>query len=532
MPAPLRAVAARLRAGARERDGYRRFVEVVEPRLAARPRVHRFAAPPQFGDSTTPAAELVVCVDPAGSGNPAVTYASLDRQTVAAGEVLGISLADGLRRSRADWLVGVSAGDRLAPWALERLGQAIFMTPEAVVVTSDEDELGREGERRDPRLLPGPSPDALLAGVRVGVPLAVSREAALAAAIPPGPAWELELLLRLAGADGAGHAHVPMILLHRAARAPADDEAQAAAVQRVLGGTATVDITAPGRRRIRRPPAGEPAVEVVVCLRDRPQLLERCTRSVLERSTYERLRLRLVDNGSAERQTADLLGRLAGDERVSVSHDPSPFNFAALNNRAAAESDADYLVFLNNDTQVVTPSWVEDLLEEAQRPEVGAVAPLLLYPGGRVQHAGAALGLHGYAGHPFAGLGPEEPTAFGEAADGTRNWLAVSAACAMVQRSKWERVGGFDEAFAVGGNDVDLCLRLTAAGHRSLCLPHVRVVHHESASRDPAAIPEGDFARSQERYGAFRTLGDPFYNPNLTLARTDCSLRSPEELGP
>jgi GT2 family glycosyltransferase len=474
--------------------------------------------------------ELAVCVDPDGLGNPAVTYASLERQTVAAGEVMGIGLAQGLRESRAPWLMGISAGDRLAPVALERLGQAILLASDAAVLTADEDELGGEGERRDPRLLPGPSPDALLAGVRVGRPLAVAREAALAVGARPGPAWELELLLRLGGPDAGGHAHVPLVLVHRAARPAPDDQAEAAVVSELSGGSVGVEVTAPGRRRLRRQVGGEPSVEVIVCFRDRPHLIERCVGSVLERSSYPRLRLRLVDNASAEARTAEVVARLAGDDRVSVMQDPAPFNFAQLNNRAAAQSRADFLVLLNNDTQVLTPTWVEDLLEEAARPEVGAVAPLLVYPGGRVQHAGAVLGLHGYAGHPFAGCAPDQPTPFGRADEGARNWLAVSAACLMVERRKWDAVGGMDPAFAVGGNDVDLCLRLTEAGHRSLCLPHVRLVHEESASRDPMAVPEGDRARSRERYGAFRTLGDPFYNPGLTLAGTDCALRSPEEL--
>jgi GT2 family glycosyltransferase len=172
----------------------------------------------------------------------------------------------------------------------------------------------------------------------------------------------------------------------------------------------------------------------------------------------------------------------------------------------------------------VAPDWASTLLEEAQRPQVGAVAPMLIYPGGAVQHAGAALGLHGYAGHPFAGLRPGQPTPFGRADQGTRNWLAVTAACMMVQRSKFLAVGGFDESFVVAGNDVDLCLRLTAAGHRSLCVPHAIVVHDESRSRG-AHIDPGDFVRSERSYGRFRTVGDPFYNPSLTLDATDCSVR-------
>jgi len=181
---------------------------------------------------------------------------------------------------------------------------------------------------------------------------------------------------------------------------------------------------------------------------------------------------------------------------------------------------------------VITPGWIEDMLEEALRPEVGAVAPMLLYPDGRVQHAGVAIGIHGWAGHPFAGLKPGERTPFGAASGGTRNWMAVTAACMMVEKRKFDEVGGFDESFAVGGGDVDLCLRLTAAGYRSLCVSHVRLLHDESASRDPAAVPVGDFEASRRSYGEFRTVGDPFYHPALTLNDTSCCLRAPDEQPP
>jgi GT2 family glycosyltransferase len=133
--------------------------------------------------------------------------------------------------------------------------------------------------------------------------------------------------------------------------------------------------------------------------------------------------------------------------------------------------------------------------------------------------------LHGYAGHPFAGLAPGAVTPFGRANGGTRNWLAVTAACLMIERTKFAAVGGFDESFIVAGNDVDLCLRLTAAGQRSLCVPEAVMVHDESRSRG-SHIDPADFVRSEQSYGDFRTVGDPFYNPNLTLDATDCSLRA------
>ncbi len=282
------------------------------------------------------------------------------------------------------------------------------------------------------------------------------------------------------------------------------------------------------------PPAlsAEPSVEAIVCLRDEPALVERCVRSLIAVTAYERLRVRLVDNASELPETGELLDRLATDARVTVDRDTRPFNFSALNDAAAQRSEADVLVFLNNDTEVVDPEWLRVLLAQALRPEVGAVAPLLTYPDGRVQHAGVALGLHGWAGHPFAGLQPDEQTPFGSATDGTRNWLAVTAACMVVERRKYTHVGGFDQGFQVGGGDVDLCLRLTAAGYRSLCVPATTVIHDESATRDPAKIPPGDFDASRRSYGAFRTVGDPFYHPALTLQDTTCRLRAPGEPDP
>jgi GT2 family glycosyltransferase len=450
-------------------ERFARFQTQVEPELAAVPRVHRFAQVPVVGDAGT--------------------------ETVAVG---------GLEDADAPWVILADAA--LAPLARERFGQAAALAPDALVITCDEDVIDAAGRRSDPRVYPGPSPDTQRSGRAPLAALCVRRDAALEALreIPDGPARPWELLMRLAGPDGAGHAHVPVILAHRSAPPP------------------PAAWTAP-ERAVR----GEPLVDVVVLFKDKPDLLARCVDGVLNRTSWERLRLRLVDNGSTDAALDPLLARLAADPRVEIRRDDRPFNFAALNNAAVAGTDADALVFLNNDTDVLDGDWVQGLLAEAQRPEVGAVAPLLTYPDGTVQHAGAALGLHGYAGHPFAGLAPDAPTPFGTATDGTRNWLAVTAACMMVERAKFETVGGFDEGFVVGGNDVDLCLRLTAGGHRSLAVPHVELLHDESRSRGVYVDP-GDFAASEASYGAFRTVGDPFYNPSLTLTDTTCSLRLPD----
>jgi len=500
----------------------------------ATPRVHRFAQVPQLGDAGMPAAPMAVWIEPGEEHAVARTRSAITAGTVAPVAFLDGSLPDALERTRAPYVVLCRAGDEPHELALERLGQAATLAADAAVITCDDDRLAPDGARRTPRFRPGPSPDRWLASDDSGPLLAVAREptGGLLAELGGGFGWRHELALALAGPGGERHAHVPMLLYHRGAQAPDPPALTAAATGRVLARWepgARIE-RAGAVRRVRRTLAGEPSVEVIVCFRDRPELLARCVVSLLARTEYERLTLALVDNGSSSPDTSALLDGLARHRRVRVLRDERPFHFAALNNLAVAGSDADVLVFLNNDTEIIDPVWVETLLEEALRPAVGAVAPLLLYPDGSVQHAGAALGLHGYAGHPFAGLRPDTETPFGTAAGGTRNWLAVTAACMMVERAKFAAVGGFSESFVVAGNDVDLSLRLTAAGQRSLCVPHAILVHDESRSRGTHIDP-GDFVASERSYGEFRTVGDPFYNPNLTLRTTDCAVRAPGEEG-
>ena len=514
-------------AGALSRStlGYRRFQASVEPVLTQLPRVHRFAELPVIGEPTMPAEPLAVCVV-GGERSGKLTLDSLAGQTAAPAEILHCAPVDAMSATRASWILFVDAGDRLAAHALERLGQAVRMAPDAAVVTCDMDEPGRLG--RAPRMRPGPSPDLLLESDVAGGLICVRRDQV--GYVPIGDTWSYELALRLAGPDGHGQAHVPLVLRHATHRRQGANQVGAArVVLQTREASARLDELPGGRRRVYRPLTGEPSVEIVILFRDRAALLKRCVESLLRETRYEHFRLSLVDNGSEERETHELLGLLGRQERVCINRDERPFNFAALNNSAARGSGADFLLFLNNDTEAIAPDWLELLLEHAQRPQVGAVAPLLLFDNGRVQHAGAALGMHDYAGHPFAGLKPEQGTPYGSATDGTRNWLAVTAACLLVERRKFEEVGGFDESFVVAGNDVDMCLRLTRAGYRSLCVPHARMLHHEGRSRGEYIDP-GDFGRSVESYGEFRTIGDPFYNPALTLRRTDCSLRAPEEL--
>lgn len=475
-PPALRRLVRRLRGPeGNARRAYARWQAEVEPPLRAGLRVQRFGQPTRIAGADVKPATVAVVEDPAS-----------------------------LSGTRAPWVLVVDPGDRLAPGAAEAFGRAATLAPDAAVITCDEDQLDAAGRRTRPVVRPGPSPDLLVSRDLAGSLVLVRPEAALAAGLPlGGPGWRGAVTRALTGTDGTAAAHVAAVLAHRAPAAPA-----------------------PARtgRALEAPVRGEPAIEVVVPFRDRPELLDRAIGSLLRETAWARLRVTLVDNAS--RLPAP--EHLVRDGRVRLLRDERTFNFSALCNHAAMRSHADVLVFLNNDTEVVEPGWLERLVGEAQRPDVGAVGPLLTYADGTVQHAGIAVGLFGLAGHLFAGLHPTHPTPFGTATDGTRNCLAVTAACLVIERAKFAAVSGFDESFVVGGQDVDLGLRLTARGLRSLCVTDVRVIHDEARSRGSRVAPT-DVGRSEQAYGAFRTHGDPWYSPALTRAGTACTLRMPGE---
>ena len=281
----------------------------------------------------------------------------------------------------------------------------------------------------------------------------------------------------------------------------------------------------PSRRVIYALPDKRPLVSVIVPTRDRADLLARCADGILTRTDYEPLELIIVDNDSREPETHRAPGRSCQeDPRVRIVRHPGDFNYAAINNRAVQEARGEIVVLLNNDVDVISSLWLEEMVSHALRPDVGAVGAKLLYPDGRVQHAGVVLGVGHGAGHFFHRAPREDVGHFGFLAL-TRRVSAVTAACMALRRSVYLEVGGMDETnFPVAFNDVDLCLRI---GERRVCdrldsacgaLP-LRI-------RDPwPLIP------TAERLGATGTetasilrqrwgrvlMSDPYYNPNCSI---------------
>lgn len=234
-------------------------------------------------------------------------------------------------------------------------------------------------------------------------------------------------------------------------------------------------------RRQAYPPVSDARVSIVIPFRDQPELLRNCLRS-LRRSTFRRYEIVLVDNGSREPGTERLLTRIARQRKYRLLRQPGPFNFSLLCNAGAAAATGDHLLFLNNDTEVLTRDWLERLLALAADPAVGVVGATLLYPDRTIQHAGLLPRSDGLWFHPYRGRPANDPGTDGELRQ-TRIVPAVTAACLMVRRAVFAGAGGFDERFPVTHNDVDLCRRIRAGGRLVVVTPDVRLFHYEALSR-------------------------------------------------
>ncbi|WP_284178517.1 glycosyltransferase family 2 protein [Rhabdaerophilum sp. SD176] len=259
-------------------------------------------------------------------------------------------------------------------------------------------------------------------------------------------------------------------------------------------------------------------VAVIIPTRDRLPLLRACL-DTLRPTLPPKSELIIVDNDSASLDTIEFLDTLGRQDRCTVVRVAGAFNFSKLCNLGASATEKRLLVFLNNDTTIVSADWLAHLQKWALQPDIGAVGARLLYPSGRVQHSGVIIGLGGFAGHIDLNMEAESTGTFGRALS-THRLLAVTGACLAVEKVKFNQVGGFDEVnLPIELNDIDLCLRLGERGFRTVFSPEAVLVHHESASRGRGGSP--DRYRAEKAYFAERwkgvRRGDPFWHPALSL---------------
>ncbi|MGB3404535.1 MAG: tetratricopeptide repeat protein [Microcoleaceae cyanobacterium] len=453
-----------------------------------------------------------------------------------------------LELATGEYICLLDHDDVLTPDALYEVALLLNRHPDADLIYSDEDKISFDGQLVNPYFKPEWSPESFLSRMytcHLGTYRRSIIEEIGGWRLGYEGAQDYDLVLRFTEKTDKIY-HIPKVLyrwrMHAGSAAGGTDakpyayKASLKALQDALerrGEKGSVygipDYL--GHHLVRYEITDYKKVSIIIPTRDLAEDLERCLESIFTLSSYPNYEVILIDNGSIEPETHQLIAKWKQKEPTRFKCYPLdiPFNFSTLNNYGVSQATGDYLLFLNNDTEVVTSDWIEAMVEQVQRPQIGTVGALLLFPDDTVQHAGVVMGLGGIAGHSYYRMTSQMPGYFGNLI-GFNNVSAVTGACLMCRREVFEQVGGLDETLTVAYNDVDFCLKLLDRGYRNLYLPHVVLYHHESKSRGYEDSPEKKARLKQEskimenRWKKYID-NDPFYSPHLTRVCQNYSIR-------
>ena len=430
--------------------------------------------------------------------------------------------------------------DELAPIAFYEVVKALNENPELDLIYSDEDKIDMQGNRFDPAFKPDWSPDLLL-GTNYISHLGVYRRSIMneIGGFRPGfeGSQDYDLVLRFTEKTTAQRIHhIPKVLYYwriLPTSTAADQSTkgyafeaglkavQEALVRRGIKGTAH-HAAGNGLYDVEYEVLSTDLVSIIIPTRDGYDDMLRCLNSIVAKTSYPNYEIIVADNGSTDERMEKLYAKFKGQlgERFRVESIDIPFNYSRINNLAAQKAKGKYLLFLNNDTEVITPGWITKMVSFAQFERIGIVGAKLYYPNQTIQHAGVIVGLGGAAGHCHHTYPKGDFGYFGKLEINV-NYLAVTAACCMIRKADFEQLGGFEEELTVAFNDVDLCLREYEAGHDNIWLHGVELYHYESQTRGYENTPEKKARFDQEtkfmedRWGKY-IANDPFYNPNLS----------------
>lgn len=443
-----------------------------------------------------------------------------------------LALVTGTGQTSA-WILMITAGDTVAP----ALGSVIAGFDEVLsasdVVYWDSDVV-IEGERATPWIKGNWDPLLFSARDSLSGSCVVSLGAieAFAGEKIMSCGGVGSLFENIAASGRSPPCHVPLILSHQSLGRSAGNEA----LIKTMGQTTSQHPASAGNdtrglfcSAAPQDPAEWPSVSIIIPTRDKAHLLANCMASLGKLRYGGDVEVIIVDNGSTERDALSFLAELDTSGRASVLRDDGPFNFAALNNRAAAAAKGSILCLLNNDVEALDEHWLSAMVRHATLPENGAVGALLVYPDNTVQHAGVAVGIGGAAGHIARGARLDDPLHYAWHAV-TRRVTAVTAACLLVRREVFVAVGGMDEqSFPVAFNDIDFCLKVRQLGLNNVFVSEARLVHHESKSRGSDHSP-AHAARFARELAAFRRRWnsadylDPHYSPLFSRSAEPCLL--------
>ncbi|HXG08241.1 MAG TPA: glycosyltransferase family 2 protein [Gemmataceae bacterium] len=486
-----------------------------------------------------------LCITDDGSTAPHIApvlaeYARLDPRIKVATHPSnrGIAAASNtaLARATGDYIALLDHDDELAEQALFKMAQAICADRSLDMLYSDEDKLDPEGRHVEPFFKPDWSPEYFLTCMYT-CHLGVYRTALVRELggfrSEYDNAQDYDLVLRLIARSNRIH-HVPDILYHwrklptsTAANSQAKPLATPTArralqdyLKRIGRPGRVEEGPRPGLHRVRFDLVGRPKVSIIIPSACRPVIIRdertyyavNCIESIRRQSTYDHYEIILLHPG---RLPAALARRLKGLGVIPLTY-AEPFNFSAAMNQGAARATGEYLLFLNDDMEVISPDWLECLLEFAQQPEIGAVGARLLFPDGRLQHVGVTI-LDGHPGHPFYLAARDHPGYFCSNTS-HRNCSAVTGACLMTRAEVFRALGGFDPDFPLNYNDIDFCLRVQLSGRRVVYTPYAELYHFESATKTGTYAHELEMFKKRWKE---RWPRDPYFNPNLTIHHPD-----------
>lgn len=450
------------------------------------------------------------------------------------------SVLDAFPHTSGELVQVLRAGDQLAPDALYEITRAFNDAENCDIIYSDEDELSGDGASlQNPFFKPDWSPELFIsinyldgAWIRRDL-LQTSLEISQAAG---EQVLTFEDLLFQAVGQARNIHHIPKVLRHLAKPSsqktnfgPGSDKFQ----QRILSHCQKIGLPDPevtctdtGNIRVGWAPSGR-KVSIIIPTTDHISLLKQCLTSIEAHTRYPSYEVVLVDSGSQAKETLDYYAELKNQQDIHILYNKKNFNFSGALNLGARHAQGEIFLFLNNDTEIIEPGWLTELVRWADRPEVGVVGGKLLFPNGTIQHAGIVFGLEGHASHVFGGEEEGQTGAFGSV-DWYRNYMAVTAACMAIRRDVFEEIGGFDEDYLLVFSDIELCLRAYQAGYRLVYTPYTRLIHHEGKTRF-RHIPTKDILLATNHFKDLVTQGDPYYNPNLSHTVRNPTLRRPWE---
>lgn len=437
-----------------------------------------------------------------------------------------------LDMARGEFIALLDHDDLLAPNMLFEVVQLLNdpRDADADIIYFDEDKLSADGaQRRDPMFKPHRwSPELMLSAnclMHAVVRRQLIREAGGFDPQTDG-VQDWDLLLRCSERTDK-IVHIAKVLYHwrqlpnsaatTTAVKPWAIELQPKVIANHLRRIGLNDVSyrliAPGRFHFTWPTRNS-KVSIIIATKDQYELLRACLESLFARTAYANYEVILVDTGSTDERVLHYYDELSKRQPcVHVVHFREPFNYAAANNLGAQQATGDLLLFLNNDVEILEAGWLAELVRWAERSDIGAVGAQLLYPDGRVQHAGVVVGL----GHIFNDAAEDYVSSFFGAPYWYRNYTAVTGACLMLRHAVFGQVGGFNESFALAFGDVDLCIRIVNKGYRNVYTPYARLRHHEGATR-ANYVPEPDHEAARQYLRDILEGGDPYFNPNLSLS--------------